>query len=125
MLASLALAILALRAGLAMRKRRTRGLGPKSGLMRRHLALAKPAVGLVLVGFGGGVVSAVMLRSWEPFDSLHGLVGLVVAALFALTGYAGQRAARGRGGAGTHGLLGLSAVLLAALTAFAGFVLLP
>jgi hypothetical protein len=125
MLGSLALALMALRAGLAMRKRRLQRLRGKPDLIRRHLALAKPAVGLVIAGFLGGAVSSVMLRNWEPFGTFHGIAGAAAALLFALTAHQGMRAQRDRGVVGRHGLLGLAAVLIAALTAVAGFVLLP
>jgi hypothetical protein len=126
MLLSLTLAVLALRAGLAMRRRRLRGARHSAELLRRHLALAKPAVVLVLVGFVGGPLSAVRLRGWEPFDSLHSALGVLAALLFAAAAWIGWGLERRRGGsASTHGALGLVAVLLAALASMAGFVLLP
>ena len=126
MLLSLGLALLALRAGLEMRKRRLRGTRRSAELLRRHLALAKPAVVLVALGFVGGPLSAVRLRGWEPFDSLHSALGAVAVLLFAAAAWMGWRLERRRGGsAGRHGALGLAAVLLAALASMAGFVLLP
>ncbi|MBW2272902.1 MAG: hypothetical protein JRG96_06500 [Deltaproteobacteria bacterium] len=122
----MACALLALRAGLAMRRRRLRGAPHASGLLRRHLALAKPAVVLVLIGFAAGPISAVRFRGWEPFDSLHALLGGLAASLFAAAAWMGRSLERRRGGnASTHGALGLVAVLFAALAAMAGFVLLP
>jgi hypothetical protein len=83
MLVSLALAVLTLRAGLALRRAR-RGRAPRDPkLRRRHLRLAKPAVVLVLAGFLGGPISAVALRDWQAFASFHGVLRLAVAALFA------------------------------------------
>ena len=96
MLGSLALALMALRAGLAMRKRRLQRLRGKPDLIRRHLALAKPAVGLVIVGFLGGAASSVMLRDWEPFGTFHGIAGVAVALLFGLAAHQGRRAQRDR-----------------------------
>jgi hypothetical protein len=126
MLVSLALAALTLRAGLALRRARL-GRAPRdSGLRRRHLRLAKPAVALLLTGFVGGPVSAVWLRGWEPFASFHGLLGLTVAMLFAGAALVGRRLERGRSRAfQAHAWLGALAVLGAALAAVAGFVLLP
>jgi len=126
MLIGLALAVLALRAGLAMRGRRLSRARHSAELLRRHLALAKPAVLLVLAGFVGGPVSAVLLRGWEPFGSLHSALGGLAALLFAAAAWVGSGLERRRGGrASTHGALGLAAVLLAALASMAGFVLLP
>jgi len=122
---SLAVVVLALRAGLGMRRRRLQGLRPKPDLIRRHLALAKPGVALVLIGLVGGVVSSVWLRSWEPFDSFHSWLGLVSALLFASAATLGRRAGRGREEAARHGLVGLFAVLAALVAMVAGFVLLP
>jgi hypothetical protein len=126
MLVSLALAVLTLRAGLALRRAR-RGRAPRDPrLRRRHLRLAKPAVALVLAGFVGGPVSALWLRGWEPFASFHGVLGLAVATLFAAAALVGWRLEHGRSRAfEVHAMLGALAVLGAALAAVAGFVLLP
>ena len=126
MLLSLALASLALRTGLALRRAR-RGRGRRSPTLRRsHLRLARPAVLLLLVGFAGGPVSAVWLRGWESFETFHGVVGLVAAALFAAVGVLGQRIAQRRSRArDAHALLGVLAPLGGALAAVAGFSLLP
>ena len=120
------LAVLTLRAGLALRRARQRR-GPRDPrLRRRHLRLAKPAVVLVLAGFVGGPISAVALRDWQAFGSFHGLLGLVVAALFLAAAVLGHRIERGHASAfGAHAWLGALAVLGAALAAVAGFVLLP
>jgi hypothetical protein len=137
MLAALALAGLALRTGLDLRRRRARtapnpaagtapGTAPAGDLRRRHLRLAKPAVVMVLVGFVGGPLSAVFLRDWDPFASFHGWLGLLAAALFAAAAALGHRIEEGQSRAfDAHALLGMLALLLAAVTAVAGFVLLP
>ncbi|MDH3211099.1 MAG: DUF4079 family protein [Myxococcales bacterium] len=126
MVASLALTALALRAGLALRRRR-RVLGPRNPRARRaHLRLAKPAVGLLLVGLLGGPPSAVLLRGWEPFRTFHGVLGLLVAGLFVAAAVVGRRIEKRRSRAfDTHALLGMLAALGAAIAAVAGFVLLP
>jgi hypothetical protein len=122
---SLAVVLLALRAGLGMRRRRLQGLRPKPDLIRRHLALAKPGVTLVLIGLVGGVVSSVWLRGWEPLASFHSWLGIASALLFVVAATLGRRAGRGREEAARHGLLGLFAVLMALVAMVAGFVLLP
>ena len=123
---SLALAVLALRAGLALRRAR-RGLGARPpGGRRTHLRLAKPAIALLGIGLLAGPPSAVVLRAWDPFATLHGWLGLLVAGLFAAAFVLGHRLEHGRSRAfDAHALLGLLAILTAALTAIAGFVLLP
>ena len=126
MLISLALALLTLRAGLALRRARLGRAPLDPGLRRRHLRLAKPAVTLILAGFVGGPLSALWLRGWDPFTSFHGVLGLTVASLFAATALLGRRLERGRSRAfEAHARLGALAVLGAALAAVAGFVLLP
>ena len=122
---SLVVVLLALRAGLGMRRRRLQRLRPKPDLIRRHLALAKPGVALVLIGLIGGVVSSVWLRGWEPLDSFHSWLGLASALLFAVAAMLGRRAGRNREGAARHGLIGLFAILTALVAMVAGLVLLP
>jgi hypothetical protein len=126
MASCLLLAGLALRAGLEMRRARLAGARPQRGVRRRHLRLAKPAVALVLVGFIGGVVSSVLLRGWQPFDRLHGWLGLISTALFFAAFILGRRLERHQGRpVHAHGLLGALAMLFAAVAFAAGFVLLP
>ncbi len=117
--------IRALRAGLVLRRRRAAGLRRKSTLLRRHLAYAKPAVVLVMLGFVGGAISSVTIRDWEVFASLHGLLGSGVVTLFGVTAYLGRKVERGQANGALHGLIGVIATLLGALTAIAGFILLP
>jgi hypothetical protein len=125
MVACLGLVYLALRSGLAMRRLRQRAASRDFGLLRRHLAMAKPGVVLALLGFLGGGVSSVTLREWELLESFHGIAGAVVVILFSLTAAFGRRAEKGEGNPTVHGLLGVLAVLVASLAAVAGFVLLP
>lgn len=131
MLSALVLAAIALRAGLAMRRARL-GLTPRRpDLLRLHLRLAKPAVVLVLLGFVGGPLSALLLRDWTPFGTLHAWLGLFAALLFGAAGWRGLALSRGRvagdrsEAARRHGLLGALAMLAGAVAAAAGMVLLP
>ena len=129
MLVALALAALALRAGLRMRRLRTSGAAPERGLLAAHMRAAKPAVVLLLAGFLGGPLSAFFLRDWAPFGTFHSLLGVVAAGLFGTAGWLGLRMQRGRlrrdRGAHLHGLLGTLGVLAGAIAAVAGMVLLP
>jgi hypothetical protein len=126
MLASIALAGLTLRAGLALRRARLGRTPRDPALRRRHLRIAKPAVALVLAGFVAGPVSAVWLRGWDAFETFHGVLGLAVAALFLAAAVIGRRLERGRSRAfEAHARLGALAVLGALVAAVAGFVLLP
>ncbi len=126
MVVSLALAGLTLRAGLALRRARLGRAARDPLARRRHLRLAKPAVALVGVGFVLGPLSAVALRGWRVFASFHGLLALVVVALFAAAAVLGRRLEQGRSRAReAHAWLGALAVLGAALAAVAGLVLLP
>jgi cytochrome bd-type quinol oxidase subunit 1 len=80
----------------------------------------------VLIGFVGGSLSAVWLRSWSPFETFHGVLAAVVLALFVAGAVQGLRLERGRGGSRqAHALLGTLALLGALVAAMAGFVLLP
>jgi len=123
---SLALAAVALRAGLRMRARRRQRQRPLAALRRAHIRLAKPAVLLVVVGFVAGPLSAAYLRDWSPFGTLHAWLGVVAAGLFIATAVLGLRLERGSSRAvERHALLGALAILLGGLAAMAGIVLLP
>ena len=127
MVLSLLLCGAALRAGLVLRRsRRFRKPRPR-GAREAHLRLAKPAIAVVLLGFVGGPVSAVVLRDWDPFRSFHGVVGLIAAALFVAAAVLGRRLERGAAPRpfDAHALAGLLAMLAALVAAVAGFVLLP
>jgi hypothetical protein len=126
MLASIALAGLALRAGLRLRRRRVARARRPKDLLHAHLVLAKPAVILVGVGFLAGPVSAYWLRGWTPFGTFHAWLGLLAAGLFATAALLGRRLERGRGRpVEAHAIAGGLAFLVAAVAAVAGFVLLP
>jgi hypothetical protein len=126
MLAALSLAALALRSGLALRSARRRGARRAPGAVRRHLALAKPALGMVAVGFVAGPLSMAWLRDREPFGTAHAWVGTATVVLFLAAGLLGRRLERGRGRPlDAHALLATLAVLAAGVAALTGFVLLP
>lgn len=123
---ALLLALLALRAGLGLRRRRRLGQGGDASSRRFHLKVARPAVALVALAVVGGPLSSWLLRDWTPFERLHGWVGITAAVLFLAAGAAGRRLERGRSRAfDAHGWLGLAALAAGALTFATGFVLLP
>lgn len=126
MLTSLALAVATARLGLEIRRRRVAGrpVGPE--LRARHLRLGRTAIGFVLVGFGLGAVSMGALRDRAVFDSLHGMLGIVVSGLFAWTGHSGRALARGDASMrALHRGVAAASIGAAMLSAVAGFVLLP
>jgi hypothetical protein len=126
MAAALALAALALRSGLALRRARRRGVRLGPAARRRHLALAKPAVAAVAIGFVGGPLSMAFLRGREPFATAHAWIGVLALALFAAAALLGHRLEHGRGRPqDAHAALATLAVLVAAASALTGFVLLP
>jgi hypothetical protein len=126
MIAAIGLATLALRSGLALRGARRRGERRRAPELRRHLALAKPALLLVVLGFAGGPLSMAWLRGREPFGTAHAWIGSTALVLFVAAGILGRRLERGRGRPlDAHALLATLAVLAAAAAALTGFVLLP
>ena len=96
MLTSLALAWLALRAGLALRRGRRLGARREGRLLARHLRLAKLALTLLPIGFAAGVSSAVALRGWPALGGAHGLISSGALALFLAAGLVGRKLERGR-----------------------------
>ena len=126
MLGSLALAAAALRAGLALRRARRLGQRRTAEAYRRHLRLAKPALVLLALGFGGGITSSVLLRGWNAFESGHGLVACAALAVLLTAGTLGWRLEHGqRRFVEWHARLAALSVLLAAAAIGTGFVLLP
>jgi hypothetical protein len=109
-----------------LRRARTQN-GKKTRAMRdAHLRFAKPAVVLLLVGFVGGIGSAIVVRGWAPFGTFHAWLGIVAAGLFVAAAAIGHRIEEGKSRPfDTHALLGGLAVLAAAVAMVAGFVLLP
>jgi hypothetical protein len=126
MTVSLTLALLALRAGLGLRRARLRGARRRAADLRRHLRLAKLAVVMIVIGFGAGPASAVWLRGWDAFRTAHAWIALATVVLYGATALLGRRLERGRSRAvDRHALLALLATLGAAAAFVAGFVLLP
>ena len=126
MVAAIAAAVLALRAGVEVRRARRLGHGAIPDLRRGHLRWARPAVWMVMVGFALGPLSMWLFRERRAFATLHAVLGVFVLALFVTTAVLGRRVEQGRlDVAGLHGRLGLAAVIAAGAAAVAGFVLLP
>lgn len=126
MSASLLLAALALRNGLAIRRARQTRRPPPRGARQRHLWLAQPAFWLLCIGFAAGIASAVWLRGFEPLRSFHGVIGTLTIALFVLAWRSGERLEHGdQAVRERHARFALAAMLMAVLTAIAGFVILP
>lgn len=126
MVSVLVLLVLALRLGLALRRRRLSGASLPRESVDRHIRWALPAVALLGVGFLAGGASAIWLRGWSPIGTFHGGLGLAVLLVFSGVAWLGRALRRGRSqAAAVHGALALVGVGLAALAALAGFVLLP
>ena len=126
MAVSLSLCLLALRAGLELRRLRQRGARRDDALIGRHMKLARPGVLLLCLGFTGGLASAIWLRDWRVFSTLHAYLASASALLFIAAWRLGVGLAKRRSPAvDAHGWLGLLAALAAALASMAGFVLLP
>jgi lysylphosphatidylglycerol synthetase-like protein (DUF2156 family) len=117
---------LALRSGMAMRRSRRFRSRRSPGLREKHLAIAKPAVAAIVLGFIGGPISTLWLRDWEPLRTFHAWIGIAAAALFIAAMLMGRRLERRESRAfDIHALLGLFAMLAALVAFVAGFVLLP
>jgi hypothetical protein len=126
MVASIGLAALALRKGLGLRRARLRHLRREPAALRDHLALAKPAVAMLLVGFLAGPLSMLTLRGREPFGTAHAWIGATAIVLFVATAWMGRQLELRRSrSVDTHALLAALAMLLAAVAALTGLVLLP
>jgi hypothetical protein len=126
MIAALALCLLALRIGLAIRRSRLAQRPYPRGARVRHLRVAKIGVALAIAGAALGPISVALLRDWTPMSSFHALLGGTAAVLFAGAALQGRRLERGDGAArNAHALLGGAAVSIALAAAIAGFVLLP
>ena len=123
---ALAVAALAARSGLAMRRARLLRTPRAPDDRRRHLRIAKLAVALVVIGACGGPLSIVWLRGRAPFETAHGLAGALALGLFITAGLLGRVLERGRGRPlDAHALCGVLALLASGVAAVTGFVLLP
>lgn len=128
MVATLALAALALRLGLRLRTTRRGRLRRDPRLRRDHLRAAKLSVALLLPGFALGLASAFWLRGMAPLASAHGWIASAALVLFVATAVLGRRLERGgarRELFDLHAALALAATFAAAAALFTGFVLLP
>jgi len=126
MLGSLGLAVIALRAGLALRRARRLGQRRSAEAYRRHLRVAKPTLVLLVLGFAAGIASSVLLRGWDAFGTAHSVVASTALASFLATGTLGWRLEHGRSRAVEwHARFAALSVLLAAAALGTGFVLLP
>jgi hypothetical protein len=126
MLASLLLAALTLRTGLAMRRARQLRRAPPKGTRQSHLRFARPAVAMLAIGFCLGLASGVWLRGFEPLRSFHGILGTLALVLFVAAERLGLRLRQGDTAVRElHARLALAAVMIGVMTALAGFVLLP
>lgn len=126
MVASLALAVTTLRAGLALRRARRLGARRTPDAYRRHLRLAKPTLLCVGVGLAAGIASSVLLRGWDALHTAHGAVAVTTFGLFLATGTLGWRLEHGKSHAVEwHARLAALAVLGAAAAIGTGLVLLP
>jgi hypothetical protein len=126
MLVALGLCLVALRAGLALRRAHASRRPPPPGTRALHLRVAKTGVVLVLCGFVLGPLSVAWFRDWTPMSSFHALLGGLAALLFAGAGLQGRRLEAGeRDARRSHALLGGAAVVLGLTAAIAGFVLVP
>ena len=90
MLGVLVLLLLTLRFGLALRRLRRGGRPLGGDQVKQHVRWARVAVGVLAVGFLAGPVSAVWLRNWAPFGTLHGGLAVLAVALFFSAAWFGQ-----------------------------------
>jgi hypothetical protein len=126
MVIALAAAVATARLGLEIRRRRRTGDGVPRALRDRHLRLGRATLAMVAAGFVAGPVSMFWLRDRSPFDSWHGILGIVVVGLFGWTGWSGRALARGdRDARDVHRIAAAASVAVSMLSAIAGFVLLP
>jgi hypothetical protein len=126
MVSTLVMAVWTARLGLEIRRRRRSGRSVGGDLRKRHLRFGKRTLVMVAIGFLAGPLSMALLRDRDPFDSLHGILGIIVLGLFAWTGWSGRALANGDQDArDIHRIAAASSVGAAMLSAVAGFILLP
>ncbi len=81
---------------------------------------------MIAVGFVAGPLSMAFLRDRAIFDSFHSILGIIVAGLFAWTGWSGHALAHGNSEArDIHRIAAGSSIAVAFVAAVAGFTLLP
>jgi len=126
MLVSIAMALATARLGLEIRKLRLAGRPAGASRRRRHLRLGKATLIAIAIGFLMGPLSMLFLRDRSVFDSFHGVLGLIVAGLFAWTGWSGRALSLGnRDARDVHRIAAASSLGAALVSAVAGFILLP
>ena len=87
MISTLAMAVVTARLGLEIRRRRLNDRRVGGDLRARHLRFGKRTLVMVGIGFLAGPVSMALLRDQNPFESFHGILGIIVLGLFAWTGW--------------------------------------
>ena len=126
MVVSLTIAIATARLGLEIRRRRRRDHPVGANLRKRHLRYGKRAISMIALGFLLGPASMFFLRDRNPFDSFHGIVGVIVLGLFMWTGWSGRALAAGnREAREIHRIVAASSIAAAMFSVVAGFILLP
>ena len=123
---ALAMAALAARSGLRMRRARRLGIRRDPADRARHLRVAKVAVVAITFGAAGGPLSMLWLRGRDPFETAHAAIAILALMLFLTTAWIGRGLERGRGRSlDAHALVAALALLCAGIAAVTGFVLLP
>ena len=126
MAVALAMAVVAARSGLRMRRARRLGMPRERGVRGRHVRIAKVAVAAIVLGAGLGPISMAWLRGRTPFETAHAVAGVGALALFVGAWLLGRGLERGRSRAfDAHALAALLALLAGGVAAVTGFVLLP
>jgi len=125
MTALLALSLLVLREGLAIRRGRISGRRVDSRLHRR---LGRIAVPLLIAGFAAGIASVAGLRPEEPLaGSVHFRLAIPAIAGLGAGGWLGLRLEKQAGSRvrQLHACLGALGLLLGLATGAAGIAILP
>jgi hypothetical protein len=126
MVSTLGMAMVTARLGLEIRRRRMSERPVGGDLRGRHLRSGKRTLVMVGIGFLAGPISMALLRDRSPFDSFHGILGIIVLGLFAWTGWSGRALAAGnRDARDIHRIAAALSVAAGMLSAVAGFILLP
>ena len=124
--AAFLLALVVFRQGLKQRDGRTKRLPVPPGNLKRHSTLGPWAVGLIVLGTIGGLLSATLVRGWSPLGSWHGRLGVLATALFCVEWWLGRRLLQQQKQlANTHGLLAVAAMGVGVITVLLGIEMLP